>query len=464
MTEHQTETSSSSVLREGLRTLVNDLRDESRISKVESERYANAGNQEQRNRAIGLAAGYAEAADMLSAVLGDESLTEQTETSSDERREAERLLAAITPGDWEVAPHSDSDEVLNVVEGYEKVSNGARANWIAECDAQLDFDSDRDAQLELNASNAEFIAAAPRLLRALLSRESALQQRLDDANRALDRYGVTRDIGVPLSVAGRIHHFYKATESRESALQEEIRKAKAESDAREQVVENITYAIEGKPLPHPALAENSIVRRAARGLVALREEISRLTEENARLLGNTASGEVTAPPSTPKARICSCGYMAGWRMLLAQSVCTKCGRVEVDDRRTVVLEPDDDLSKLTTEIDLAISRDGASRYGAIYGALAGHTVSRLIGRTLRRDEATDPAIGTSRTTKANTPSLSSSPGVQDQTSTPNVTPVNGTLPHRYGYDARGDCFHCFKRYEDPIHKPSHEAQDATRST
>jgi hypothetical protein len=78
---------------------------------------------------------------------------------------------AFTLGPWEVAPHSDTDEVLNVVAGYrEEIRDGRTikvANWIAECDASIDFASDVEAELTRNAANARLIAAAPHLYVAL---------------------------------------------------------------------------------------------------------------------------------------------------------------------------------------------------------------------------------------------------------------------------------------------------------
>ena len=73
-----------------------------------------------------------------------------------------------TTGPWMIEPCSDTDEVRNIVSEYEVMPDGMkRANWIAELDAQIDFDSDVDEQLERLDANARLIAAAPELLEAL---------------------------------------------------------------------------------------------------------------------------------------------------------------------------------------------------------------------------------------------------------------------------------------------------------
>lgn len=66
-----------------------------------------------------------------------------------------------TPTPWQVEPHSDTDEIVNVVSEYEVQPDGIkRANWIAELDAQIDFDSDVDEQLAVVNANAAFIVRA----------------------------------------------------------------------------------------------------------------------------------------------------------------------------------------------------------------------------------------------------------------------------------------------------------------
>lgn len=74
---------------------------------------------------------------------------------------------AHTPGPWSVEPHSDTDEVINVVSEYEVRPDGIKvANWICELDAQLDCDVDTDEQLARMNADAHLIAAAPDLLAA----------------------------------------------------------------------------------------------------------------------------------------------------------------------------------------------------------------------------------------------------------------------------------------------------------
>jgi hypothetical protein len=73
-----------------------------------------------------------------------------------------------TKGPWMVEPHSDRDELVNVVSEYVVLPDGSRyAHWIAELDAHIDMDSDVEACLEQVNANAHLIAAAPDLLAAL---------------------------------------------------------------------------------------------------------------------------------------------------------------------------------------------------------------------------------------------------------------------------------------------------------
>lgn len=75
-----------------------------------------------------------------------------------------------TPGPWEVAPCSDSDEVVSIVKDYKDLGGGkSQARWIAECSAWIDFGDDAEAILSENDANARLIAAAPELLAALKS-------------------------------------------------------------------------------------------------------------------------------------------------------------------------------------------------------------------------------------------------------------------------------------------------------
>ena len=109
-------------------------------------------------------------------------------TREQEIRERE---AKATLGPWEVAPCSDRDEVRDVVSQYEKVSGGAKANWIAQLDAALDFDSDVDAEIERLQADAEFIAHARTDIPYLLAENQRLREDVDGwvriaANNGLD--------------------------------------------------------------------------------------------------------------------------------------------------------------------------------------------------------------------------------------------------------------------------------------
>jgi hypothetical protein len=106
--------------------------------------------------------------------------TDRPESSPAERAETDQRIADIrarleqaSKGPWRVAPRSSDDEIANVVSDYEVIPNGARANWIAELDASLDFDSHREDDIAQMVANAEFIAHArqdiPYLLDLLVS-------------------------------------------------------------------------------------------------------------------------------------------------------------------------------------------------------------------------------------------------------------------------------------------------------
>ncbi len=99
----------------------------------------------------------------------------------------------FTPGPWMVEPHSDTDEVINVVSEYEVLPDGKkRAHWIAELDAQIDFDSDVDVQLDRVNANAHLIASAPSLYEAL----KAMVGAVDDLGDFSGSYSL-----VPLAAA-----------------------------------------------------------------------------------------------------------------------------------------------------------------------------------------------------------------------------------------------------------------------
>lgn len=114
------------------------------------------------------------------------------------RTEAERLLEGITPGEWAVAPCCDTDETRDVVSDYSERQEDGRtirqAHWIAELAGDFDFDADEEAEFQRLEANAAFIAAAPRLVRDLLKRETQLEaenaqlrQRIRDLGHSVDR-------------------------------------------------------------------------------------------------------------------------------------------------------------------------------------------------------------------------------------------------------------------------------------
>lgn len=101
---------------------------------------------------------------MKKELLGADAAAVGNARSASESDAASHVAPKYTPGPWMVEPHSDQDEVVNVVSQYEVMPDGIkRAHWIAELDAQIDFDSDVEQQLvEVNA-NAHLISAAPEL-------------------------------------------------------------------------------------------------------------------------------------------------------------------------------------------------------------------------------------------------------------------------------------------------------------
>lgn len=118
--------------------------------------------------------------------------------------EASALLQDITPGEWSVAPCSDTDETRDVVTEYRELGDGKKqANWIAEITGDFDFDSDDEAEFQKIEANAKFIAASPRLLRALLDhliagagRREALVTMEEEMDRTLG--GAYSDARMPM--------------------------------------------------------------------------------------------------------------------------------------------------------------------------------------------------------------------------------------------------------------------------
>jgi hypothetical protein len=102
---------------------------------------------------------------------------------------AEQLLKDITPGAWAVAPCSDTDETRDVVAGYSERIEGGRtikqAEWIAELSGDFDFDTDEEAEFQKIEANAQFIAAAPQLVRDLVSSLTRLQQGIEQVREEI---------------------------------------------------------------------------------------------------------------------------------------------------------------------------------------------------------------------------------------------------------------------------------------
>jgi hypothetical protein len=145
--------------------------------------------------------------------------------------------------------------------------------------------------------------------------------------------------------------------------------------------------------------------------------------------------------ATPSHRICACNYAMIPKTLLVQHVCTKCGRIEVDDKRTIVVEPDDDLSKLASELAVALERSAPGMaYAAIYGALSAHVINRTIGRTLRGVDG-GPLAQPEADKPANTDSLSPAPPASSPPEPPKCVHCAGPNPivcnRCYGWVAYG---------------------------
>jgi DNA repair exonuclease SbcCD ATPase subunit len=107
------------------------------------------------------------------------------EQQTDRLAEIQEREKKATKGPWEVAPCSSNDEVMNVVAEYKRVEGGASANWIAELDAALDFDSDVEGLLEQLQANAQFIAHAREDIPYLVAEVQSLRAERDRLNKAL---------------------------------------------------------------------------------------------------------------------------------------------------------------------------------------------------------------------------------------------------------------------------------------
>lgn len=106
---------------------------------------------------------------------------------------------------------------------------------------------------------------------ARVKRELGGQIASADMHRELNRR-VAEALGKPTEGEGSSWHDLPECVAR---IRQDLDGVTAESGAREVIIEAIVHAIEGKPTLDAA-ADNSIVRRAARGLEQLRHEIGQL--------------------------------------------------------------------------------------------------------------------------------------------------------------------------------------------
>lgn len=77
----------------------------------------------------------------------------------------------FTLGPWQVAPHSDRDERVDIIADYHEHPNGIKqAHWIAECDSGYDPETDdSEESLATMNANARLIAKSPELREALMN-------------------------------------------------------------------------------------------------------------------------------------------------------------------------------------------------------------------------------------------------------------------------------------------------------
>lgn len=108
----------------------------------------------------------------------------------------------FTPGPWTIAPCSDTDETRDIVSEYEQHADGIKqANWIAELDAQIDSDSDAEAQMATLDANAHLIAAAPDLYAALKALADDYDQLLGDGVTESNQPDILRQARLALAKA-----------------------------------------------------------------------------------------------------------------------------------------------------------------------------------------------------------------------------------------------------------------------
>jgi len=102
-------------------------------------------------------------------------------------QEIQARVEKATKGPWAIEPCSDTDERRDVVADYKMVKGKKQAHWIAELDAQMDFDSDVEGQLSTLEANAEFIAHAREDIPYLLAALTAHHEALDTLRQALQQ-------------------------------------------------------------------------------------------------------------------------------------------------------------------------------------------------------------------------------------------------------------------------------------